>query len=129
MLKNCIQEVYTNGGDPDVLMVGPHNRSVFSGFTAGATRYNDSSDKTLTATVDVYESDFGTLKVVTNRFQRDRTAFVLQSDGFELAWLRPIFVKDLAETGDHIRKEIIGEYALKVDNTGMHGAIRDLTTS
>lgn len=125
-LKNVLQKQYTAGGNPDVIMVPPLAKQTFSTFTGNATRMSDSDDKTLHASVDVYASDFGTLKVVTNRRQRARDVFTLQSDKWKLAMLRPFFTKDLAVTGDSTRKQILAEYCLEACAPKANGVIADI---
>ena len=69
-LDAVIQACWTQGGDPDTIMVGPHNRTVVSGFSGISTLQTDASataDVTLVGAVDFYKSNFGTLKVVPNR--------------------------------------------------------------
>lgn len=129
LLKPVLSAIYASGGDPDMIMVGPFNKGVFSTFTGGATRFDKAEDGKVYAAVDVYVSDFGTLKVVPNRFQRDRTAFVLETEKWELAWLRPIQKHDLAKTGDAEKFMLVCEYALKSLQEAASGAVRDLLTS
>jgi hypothetical protein len=118
--------VYIAGGKPDVITMGAANKQAFSGFTGGATRNDNSEDKKVTAAVDVYVSDFGTLKAVPNLFQRTRDVFVLQSDKLAVAWLRPIFSKDISATGDSEKAMLIGEWTLEVKNPKAHGAVYDV---
>src|SRR5262249_39496867 len=80
LLKTVAQSVYSAGGDADTLMVGPAQKQVVSTFTGNTTRMQDTSDGKLSTALKVYESDFGDLKILTNRFQRNRTPFVLQLD-------------------------------------------------
>jgi len=127
LLKDVVQKVYTAGGDPDTLMVGPGQKQIASTFTGNTTRMQDASDGTLSTAIKVYESDFGDLKIIPNRFQRNRTAFVLQSDMWQLAWLDPIRLEDLAKTGDSMRKLLVGEYGLLSRNEAASGVIADLT--
>jgi hypothetical protein len=129
LLQTVLQSCYTNGGEPNMLMVGPFNRRRVSGFTGNASRTIDASEKKLLASISVYESDFGSLKVVTNRFSRDRTAHALQTDLFATDFYRPFKTMDLAKTGDSDKKMIITEYTLKVGNEAGSGVIADLTTS
>ena len=59
-------------------MVGPYNKTVVSGFAGiAAQRYMAPTDAptTIIGAADVYLSDFGTLSVTTNLFQRERDAF------------------------------------------------------
>ncbi len=125
-LKNVLQLVFAQGGDPDTILVGPTQKQTFSTFTGGATRMTEADDKKLTAAVDVYVSDFGTLNVIPSRFQRARTAFVLQADKWAVAYLRPFQTVDLAKTGDADKKEIIVEYSLEARQEKSSGAVRDL---
>lgn len=127
LLKDVCQKVFTAGGDPDVLMVGPAQKQVVSGFTGNATRMDKSEDQKLYTAIDVYVSDFGEFKVIPNRFQRNRTAFLLQMDMWQVAYLRPIEVVDLAKTGDATKKLITVEYGLMAKNEAASGVIRSLS--
>jgi len=129
MLKDILKQVWTAGGDPDMLMVGPFNKQVVSGFTGNATRFDKSEDRRLIAAIDVYESDFGTIKVVPNRFQRDRSAHVLTTELWKVSTLRAFQVQELAKTGDAEKKLIVCEYTLEASNEAGSGLIADLTTS
>lgn len=126
-LKDVLQQIFTQGGEPDMIMVSGTNKQAFSTFTGNATRFDKAEDKSVTAAVDVYVSDFGTLKVVPNRFQRSRTAFILQMDMWKLAMLRPFNTVELAKTGDAEKRELIVEYTLEASQEKSSGAVRDLT--
>jgi hypothetical protein len=132
LLKTVIQKVWTAGGTPKMLMVGPFNKVAASGFTGIATRYRDvpaGQQAQIIGAADVYVSDFGTVNIVPNRFQRDRDAFVVDPDYASLAVLRPIQKMDLAKTGDAEKALLLVEYGLKVNNEAAHGIVADLTTS
>jgi hypothetical protein len=132
LLKNVIQQVWTAGGTPKMLMVGPFNKVAASGFTGIATRFRDvpaGQQAQIIGAADVYVSDFGTVNIVPNRFQRDRDAFVVDPDYASLAVLRPIQKMDLAKTGDAEKALLLVEYGLKVNNEAAHGIVADLTTS
>lgn len=126
-LKTVLQSIFTEGGEPDMIMVSGTNKQTFSTFTGGGTRFDKAEDKSVTASVDVYVSDFGTLKVVPNRFQRSRTAFILQMDMWKLATLRPMQTVELAKTGDAEKRELIVEYTLEACQEKSSGSVRDLT--
>jgi hypothetical protein len=131
-LKAVIQACWTEGGAPSLIMVGPFNRGKVSAFTGIATPYNplDGAKKaTIVATASVYASDFGNLIIKANRFQRDRTLFVLDMDYFSIAYLRGMQKKDLAVTGDASRKQMLCEYSLVSKNEAASGKVVDLTTS
>lgn len=117
------------GGEPDTIMVGSFNKQMMSGFSGNATRTVNAADKTLVNAIDVYKGDFGDLKVVYNRFQRSRSALVLQMDMWAFATLRDFNSWDLAKTGDTDRKQILVEYTLESRNEAASGGVFDLTTS
>ena len=125
-LKNVLQLAYAQGGEPDMIMVGASQKQTFSTFTGGATRMDKAEDKSVTAAVDVYISDFGSLQVVPNRFQRTRTAFVLETEKWALATLRPFETVDLAKTGDADKKLLTVEYTLESRQEKASGAVKDL---
>ena len=132
MLKDAMQAAFSAGGEPSILMVGPHNKTVVSGFAGiAAQRYQAPSDSptTIIGTADVYMSDFGTLNVVANRFSRDRDAFCLDPEYASVCYLRPIQQVELAKTGDAEKRMILAEFGLKVLNEGAHAGVFDLTTS
>jgi hypothetical protein len=125
-LKTVLQLIFTAGGKPDTISMGAAAKQTFSGFTGGANRNDNSEDKKVTAAVEVYVSDFGTLKAVPNLFQRTRDVFILESDKLAIAWLRPIFKKEIAATGDSEKAMLIGEWTLENKNPKAHGAIYDI---
>ena len=132
MLKDVMQKTWSAGGNPSVLMVGPFNKQAVSAFTGiAAQRYQAPSDSptTIIGAADVYLSDFGSVTVVPNRFQRDRDAFVLDPEYASVCYLRPIQQVELAKTGDAEKRMVIAEFGLKVMNEAAHGIIADLTTS
>ena len=131
-LKSVMSSVWTAGGNPTVLMVGAFNKQAVSAFAGiAAQRYMAPSDgpSTIIGAADVYMSDFGTLSVVPNRFQRARDAWVLDTEMAAVCNLRPIEKVDLAKTGDASKAMMIWEGGLEVSNEAAHGLIADLTTA
>ena len=129
LLKPVLQQVWTAGGEPSMVMVGPYNKTVISGFTGNSTRFDASEDKKLVAAIDVYESDFGTLRIVPNRFQRERDCHVLTEDLWAIAYLRRPETVPLAKTGDAEKAMIVVEYTIEARNEAGSGLLADLQTS
>ena len=125
-LKATLQLIFTAGGEPDTIMVGPSQKQTFSTFSGNATRFDKSEDAKLYAAIDVYVSDFGSLKVIPNRFQRARDVFILTSDKVAVAYLRPFQTIELATTGDAQQREILAEYSLEMRAPKAHGAVYDV---
>jgi uncharacterized protein DUF5309 len=130
-LKTVLQSIWNSGGKPEVIMTGGFNKQVFSTFTGRATPTEDTKAKKIVAAVDVYESDFGRMQIVPNRFQRARDVLILQSDMWAVAYLqgRRMLSTPLAKTGDSDQRQILSEYALVARNEKASGGVFDLTTS
>lgn len=129
ILKNVIQKVYTSGGEPSVLMVGPVNKQRVSNFTGRSSARQNIGEKKIQAAASLYASDFGDLKVVPNRFQRERSAFVLDPEHAAVAYYRPFVQFPLAKIGDADSRVILAEYTLEMRNEAAHGIAADLTTT
>ena len=133
ILKNVIQQVWTAGGTPKILMTGPVNKQRVSGFSGiASSRFNiDGGAKpaTLVGAVDIYVSDFGNVSIVPSRFQRERDAFVVDGEYASIDYLRPMQTVDMAKTGDADKKLMLCEWALRIHTEVAHGGAFDLTTS
>lgn len=132
LLKSVIKLCWDNGGNPNIVMVGSHNKQVASGFNGIATQYRDNPQKgqaTIIGAADVYVSDFGTFSIVPNRYSRARSALVIDPELWKVAYLRPFKVQNLAKTGDSERKQLIAEFGLVSANEAGSGIVADLLTS
>ena len=137
LFQTAMQTAWTNGGTPDLALTGPKQRVVMSAFTGfgsgGATKFDKTDDMKLFGTVGVYVSDFGEISFKASRFTRnalsqtDREVFVLTTDLWATATLRPMQTKDLAVTGDAEKAIIITEYTLVSRNESGSALIADLS--
>jgi len=130
-LKAVIQKCWTSGGKPETIMLGAFNKQAFSTFVGRGTPMQDQGQKKITAAADVYESDFGRLKAVPNRFMRSRDCLVLQMDLWASAAIpgRNFVTFPLSKTGDTERKQILVEHTLVSRQEAGSGGVFDLTTS
>jgi len=128
-LKDVVKKCWDSGGDPSMIMLGSFNKQKLSGFTGGSTRFDPAENKRLVAAVDIYESDFGALTAVPNRFMQQRSAYVLQPDMWAVSYLRDFQLQDLAQSGDAQKKFLLAEYTLESRNQAASGGIFDLTTA
>jgi len=132
LLKTVLQSVWSEGGEPKMAMVGPHVKTVISGFAGiAAQRYMAPSDSptTIIGAADVYLSDFGSVQIVPSRFSRARDCYIVDPDMCELATLRPIQSEELAKTGDATKYMLLAEVGLQVNQEAGLGVVADLSTS
>jgi hypothetical protein len=130
ILKDVIAKVFASGGTPSALFVSPAQKQVVSAFTGlAAQRYQvpTSGQATILAGADLYQSDFGVLQIVPNRFMRTRDALILDPEYAALAYLRPFQTNDIAKVGDADKKQILAELTLEVRNEAAHGGAFDLS--
>mgnify|MGYP001077159546 CR=1 FL=1 len=133
-LKSVLESCYNEGGNPDTIMVGAFNKQAFSGFVGGgasgpAQRTVDGSSKSVTSAIDIYVSDFGSLKVIPSRHQVQSSMLVLEMDKWAMATLVDFQETPLAKTGDSDRVQILSEYTLQSSNEAASGIVADLTTA
>lgn len=128
ILKAVIKSVYQSGGEATMLMVGPSNKQVVSGFTGRAQARSNVDRGTILGAASLYASDFGDLRVVPNRFQRDREAFLIDPEMASMAYLRGFQTDELAKVGDSESRQLLCEVTLEMKNEKAHGVAADLTT-
>lgn len=129
LLIDAAAKAWESGGNPTLLFLPKAQRGAFSGFNAGAQKQYAINEKELTATIGVYEGDYGIYKVVNSRHQRGRDVFGIDPTMWEVLTLRPFKSIELAKTGDNIKKMVNTEWTLKCDNEAGNFAVRDLTVA
>lgn len=122
-LQNALVAVYDNGNGAEItdVYVGSLMKRRLSSFTAGATKFMPIEPKRVVDAVDIYESDFGVMRVHLHRYVQqsgDATARVLglNIDKWKIAYLRKPFIQDLAVSGDYKKKQVIGDLTLECKN-------------
>lgn len=123
------EKLYNEGSDATTLMIKPSDSKIIAGFSvaSGRTLNIDTSDKKITNVINVYESPFGTVRVVKNRRLLATTALMYDPKNWKLATLRNWFREKLARTGDADRWQVLGEFGLKHSNQKATGLLTGLT--
>ena len=128
ILRTIVLGAYTNGGNPQMLLVAPTIKQVMSGgFVGNGTRFVKTEAKKLVSAYDIYESDFGDFKIVPNRcMQRTREAYLVDPDLVALAVLRDMQTDEMARIGSARNFIIESEYALEVREERGLACARDI---
>ena len=130
LLKDVLENVWAAGGNPRYIFTSSKHKKVISGFTGIATQYKNvpgTQQGTIIAAADVYVSDFGTVTIVPDRFHPDDSILALDPDMVSIDYLRPYTQFPLAKTGDSEKRELLVEYALRVNNPQGIGVVVDLS--
>jgi len=130
--NDLLQTIFENGtGDaPDVCFANGFNKRRISGFSSNNVRYiNMQNEKTLRNTIVAYESDFGTISTVLDRWLPKGDMPVLAMSDFNIAYLRKPFVQQLGIAGDAKEAQIITEYTLEALNESNSGKATGFATA
>ena len=128
LLKTVLQSCFENGGEPSLAICGPVNKQVISGFTGRSQARQFVDANTVEASVSIYASDFGELKIVPSNFSRDRSLLLVDPEYAKVSYLRDFKTVDIATVGDAVTKMLLVEYGLEVGNEAAHGIVADLNT-
>ncbi len=131
LFKTVAVSCITNANDlPSMAMAGPANRANMSSqLTGNTTKFYDVKDGQLNASITVYRTDYGPIKLVMNRFQRERDIFLVNPDYVEFRTLEPMQYQDLAVTGLSQKGQMWTNLTVAVLNEAAHGVIADLNTA
>lgn len=128
-VDTVIQQCWTSGGNPGVLMMSGTVKVGFSKVSGIATQFRDVPAKMqaqIVAGADHYVSNFGNHAVVPNRFQNSDTIHVLDMEYWAIAELRTMSTHPLAKTGDSDKSMLITELTLEARNEAASGKVADI---
>jgi len=144
LVRDTVESIYNNGGDPTIMMSIPSVIRKFSEylFTSSARVATLMSDQGKTAeaatalgSVNVFVTDFGTLKLVPNRLQQKHTdsgviqvadVFIYDPAYLAMCYLQGYRTEDLAKTGTANNKQMLVDWTLVVNTEKAHGIIGDI---
>ncbi len=142
-IRDIVQSVYQEGGNPSVLMSVPSvirglSEYLFTSSARVATLTADqgkSSEKaTALGSVNVFVTDFGTLELVDNRIQQTYAAddgtcanvYVIDPQYLSVGYLHGYRTEPLAKSGLADNRQIAVDWTLVVHTEKAHGVIADI---
>ena len=127
-VETVLGNAWDSGGNPTLGILGKAQKQKFAGFSGNATRTHDGETKRITNTIDVYIDPLGNeVRLVPDRFCPSDVVYFFDTEMVAMAVLDDFQSKDLAVTGDSMRKQILVEYTLEMRNEAAHGIIADLS--
>lgn len=128
-----MQSIWENGGKPDTVYLSAFQMNVALGFTGmnnqRSTVTATRSNNMVVRDFDLYVTPWGNVTFVPTRENRSRDVFVMQSDMWGVAQLRPMKNTPLAKTGDNEKRQVVTELTLVCKNEKASGIVADNTTS
>jgi Family of unknown function (DUF5309) len=118
-----------SSGNIDLIVVGGKEKRAMNQFMS-SWRRTEPADQTFANQVAVYDSDFGTCKIVLSRWVPTGNVLLLDSSRVEVMPLsgRSFQYRPLATVGDAEQGQVLGEYTLEFRNENAHGLISGFTT-
>lgn len=131
ILLDAMQKVWQEGGKANTIMANAPIKSYIStNFKGRATQIQvDAANSKVSTAIDFYETDFGSYKLVMNRFFKNDAVFLYDPSMYSLLYLRPFNQYELAKTGDSEKRQMIAEYTLRVNNEESGALVRDIKVS
>lgn len=127
IFKGVLLNIYTAGGNPSLVYTTPTLKQVISSWASAGNYRTAVEAKKLETAVDVYVSDFGTLKIKPHRLMPAKTVLILdEAHKGKKATLRPEHRQMLGITGDNESWIIRVEHTLRDVAEGAHGRITNL---
>jgi len=137
LIEDGMQDAWTDGGNPSLMVCSATNRANFSDLSASGNLVSNDVNMTqakattYVGSTSVFLTDFGTLDVAPSRFLGNDRIFLLDPDFASIGTLngRNFAENEIAPTGDAEKFQIITEWALKVQAPKAHAMIMDLDGS
>lgn len=142
--NDMLNAIFTRGGNPEQVYVSAKVKRQISNFSVGVSntplnRNIAAVDKKLVSAIDFYDSDFGLIQIVLDRWVPESTntvtaiasasltggqMFFLSRAINRLAWLRPMSHQLVGKRGDSVAGYVVGEVTLEVLNEKANGLIK-----
>ena len=136
ILNDVLQSMWELGANPDTVLAPPAQKRKISKFTDdGRLTINaNASEKKVSMTVRILETDFGTVAIVPERFiaaTGTGTYYdslpIFEKSKLEVVTFRPLKREELAKTGDNTKYMLVAEKSLKCRSKKCVGKITNLT--
>ena len=136
ILNDVLQSMWELGANPDTVLAPPAQKRKISKFTDdGRLTINaNASEKKVSMTVRILETDFGTVAIVPERFIAATgtdpyydSLPIFEKSKLEVVTFRPLKREELAKTGDNTKYMLVAEKSLKCRSKKCVGKITNLT--
>lgn len=132
-LNVLLQLQWEQGASPDTLVCNPFVKRQISGFAgsgAGRPIVINNGERVFSDVLDVYESDFGRLKLIASRrLNIESEVLVYQNDMCSIPILRSPSSRPTPNDGDFLTGAIVGELTFEYLNINALGRLRRVQSS
>ena len=115
-----LQNIWDEGGTPNMVFVNGPLKKLISGWATSTERVWTGGKK-VTNVLSVYESDFGTLETVLDRYVPTNMAFILDTNLYKKAVLVPVKAVPLAKRGIGVDTMLWTQWTVEARNPSGSG--------
>ena len=126
-LNLLLKTIWEAGGTPNAIYVNGAQKEAISAFSTPITRNIDAASKKYTNVVNVFDSAYGSLEVILDRYATASELLALQEDQFKVAFLRPVMQEKLPNNGGGEKGVVEAEYTLQYGNEAASGKLTNLS--
>ena len=126
-LNELLRTIWAQGGKPNAIYVNGTQKEAVAKFSTPITRNIDAASKRYTNVVNVFDSAYGTLDIILDRYATTSELLALQEDQFKVAFLRPVMITELPNNGGGRKGKVEAEYTLSWGNEKASGKITNLS--
>lgn len=125
-LNSLLKKIWEAGGTPNAIYVNGTQKEAIGTFSTPITRNIDAASKKYTNVVNVFDSAYGSLEIILDRYATSSELLALQEDQFKVAFLRPVMTKSLPNNGGGAKGKVEAEYSLIFGNEAASGKLTNL---
>ena len=125
-LRPILKTSFDAGGSASMLFTNSVQKIIIDGFTGRTNSQHAVSKDTVQASVSVYTSDFGDLRVMLDRKMNQQIIYGVDPNMVRIAFYRNFMQKPIAAIGDAETRMILAEWGVQVDNDKAHFGMFDL---
>lgn len=120
LVGDAMQAAYTNGSNPNLMIVPPAIKRTVSTFVGRNSTQVQVGRTEVVATVDIIATDFGRIKVIPSRWVPSDVSLLLDPNFVAVAFYRNFRQFPLAKVGDAETRMILAEWGVEMRNPLAH---------
>ena len=137
LIEDGMQDAWSDGGNPSLMVMSATNRANFSNLTVSNNLVQNqvnmtaAKETTFVGSTSVFLTDFGQLEAIPSRFMGNDRTFLIDPEFASICTLngRNFAENEIAPTGDAEKFQIVTEWSLKVLAPKAHAMVLDLSGS
>lgn len=128
-LRSILKTSFDSGGSATMLFTNSAQKIKIDGFVGRTNSNHNIAPDKVQASVSMYASDFGNLRVVLDREMDQQIIYGIDPEMVRMAYFRNFQQKQIATIGDAETRMILAEWGVQVDNPKAHFGMFDLLTT